>query len=86
MTAMLCVGQSAVPFAIKAAAAWGEGGSCGHHHVMCGNCVAMTAATCWALVDWGEERNPCKYSTWVVGLGAVGKVIANASSRLQRTP
>jgi hypothetical protein len=23
------------------------------------------------LVDWGEERNPCKYSTWVV-VGEVG--------------
>ena len=84
MTAMRSAGQLAVPFAIKAAAALGEGGNCGHHHVMCGNCVAMTVATCRALVDWGDERNPCKYSTCVVvkiaGDGAVGKVMLNAIS------
>lgn len=73
-----------MPSAINAAAALGEGGSCGHHHVMCGNCAAMMAATCRAFVDWGDERNPCKYTTWVVVKvavdGAVGKVMLNAIS------
>jgi rod shape determining protein RodA len=35
-------------------------------------------------MDWGEERNPCKYSTWVVGKaagnGELGEVMLNASS------
>jgi len=35
-----------------------------------------------ALVDWGEERNPCKYSKWVVGMVVVFltnlKVLADA--------
>ena len=85
MTAMRCAGQWAVPAAISADAAWGEGGSCGHHHVRCANRVAMMRAMCWALVDWGEERKPCKYSTWVVvwadatGMGAEG--MAHASSQ-----
>jgi hypothetical protein len=39
---------------------------------MWGNWLAMTAATCRAFVDWGDERKPCKYSTWVVG-GFVGE-------------
>lgn len=81
---MLWAGQVEVPAAIKAAAALGEGGNCGHHQVMCGNCVAMTEATCRALVDCGDERNPCKYSTWVVGkfvaIGWLGLVMPNAIS------
>lgn len=93
---MCSAGQLAVPVAINSAAALGEAGSCGNHHVMWGNCAAMTAATCRALVDWGDERNPCKYSTWVVvkgeaegvadvaaevaAEGALGKVMPNAIS------
>jgi hypothetical protein len=50
---------------------------------MCGYCLAITAAICRALVDCGDERNPCKYSTWVVGNGWVSKVIPNASSACQ---
>ncbi len=48
------------------------------------------AATSRALVDWGDERNPCKYSTWVVGnvpvAGALGKVMLNAISGRKGSP
>ena len=44
----------------------------------------MTDATCRALVDFGDERKPCKYSTWVVGKsvdeGGLGMVLRDASS------
>lgn len=50
----------------------------------------MTAATCRALLDWGDERNPCKYSTWVVGNvvvdGVLGEVMLNASSGTKDRP
>ena len=44
----------------------------------------MRAATCLALVDWGDERNPCKYSTCVVGNEGVDKAMTHASSACQR--
>ncbi len=31
----------------------------------------MCCATIRALVDWGDERKPCKYSKWVVGLSGM---------------
>jgi rod shape determining protein RodA len=44
----------------------------------------MIVAICRALVDCGDERKPCKYSTWVVGefvgKGWLGMVVFNASS------
>jgi len=47
--------------------AWrGEGGSCGQQKCTRGCCAATWAAICRALADWGEERNPCRYSRWVV--------------------
>ena len=77
---MLWAGQLDVPWAIRSAADWGEGGSWGHHHVIAGKWVVMQRATCCALVDCGEERNPCKYSTCVMGEGDVGKVMGHAIS------
>jgi hypothetical protein len=50
----------------------------------------MMAATCRALVDWGDERNPCKYSTWVVGNvwggGVLSEVMLNAISGPKDSP
>ncbi len=50
----------------------------------------MTVATCRALVDCGDERKPCKYSTWVVGKsvdeGWLGMVMLDASSAHMDTP
>jgi hypothetical protein len=35
----------------------------------------MSDAMCCALVDFGDERKPCKYNKWVMGCGALGAVI-----------
>ena len=57
---MFPLGQSRRPWVMRAAAAWGDAGSCGHHQVTLGWCCCIQAAKRWALADSGEERKPCK--------------------------
>src|SRR5256885_16580495 len=51
---------------MRAAASRGDGGSCGLHQRTWGWRVATCSARRRALLDWGEERKPCRYSKWVV--------------------
>ena len=68
---MVSLGQSLTASITMSMASLGEGGSCGHSHVTSGWCCCTYCAMVRALFDWGEERNPCRYSKWVVGMVAV---------------
>ena len=39
----------------------------------------MTDAMCCALVDFGDERNPCRYNKWVMGEKAAMRHASSAA-------
>src|SRR5689334_8726417 len=69
---MVSRGQPATPTKTSAIASCGEGGSCGHQKCTSGRCSASQRPTNCALVDIGDDRKPCRYSTWVVGPLLIG--------------
>src|SRR5256885_16646566 len=63
---------------MRAAASRGDGGSCGLHQRTWGWRVATCSARRRALLDWGEERKPCRYSKWVVVMAGALLFVAGA--------